>query len=62
MEINYDIVNEDEERGTECLAGSFDSKKKALQALAEQRQEFPDAYLIKSVMTRCREGAAKKRG
>ena len=62
MKINYDVVNEDEERDIEFLDGSFDSKKKALRVLAEQRKQFPAAYLVKFVMTRCREGAAKKMG
>ena len=56
MEITYDIKidNCPDNLGPQFLAGSYDSIKEALRALPEFRQEFPDCYITKSVMTRCR--------
>ena len=56
MEIHYDVVNKGA-AGREVLTGSFDTIQAAHRSLAEQRHDFPNAYLEKSIVTRCRETA-----
>lgn len=60
MKIYYDVAYDDAIDGPmQFIDKSFHSKQEALQALADQRRRFPTAYLVKSVMTRCREGSVK---
>ena len=57
MDIHYDVVVDFADwRVKEFLDSGIHDKAKALLVLAEQRREYPSAYLLKCVVTRCREG------
>ena len=66
MTILYDVMSGDDEGGQfseekhfpergQFLASYIHSKREALQVLRKYRRQYPSAYLVKAVRTRCRQ-------
>lgn len=56
MTITYDILVDDESgHACQCLCNGVESKREANAALKFYRPNYPKAYLVRVVETRCRE-------